>query len=97
MYPEMGLVGVDWIHLVKFRVRWRAAVNTVMNPHVPQYAGNFMLPELLTSRDSRVLMRVKTCSLLGMFRCVGWYFVLGMLRVLSWQQPTHARRGRPHL
>jgi hypothetical protein len=27
-----------------------------------------------------------------MLRGVGWWFVLGMLRGLSWQQPTHARR-----
>jgi hypothetical protein len=72
MYPEMGLVGVDWIHLVQFRVRWRAVVKTVMNLHVPQYAGDVMLPELLPLRDSRVLMRFKTCALLGIFRCVGW-------------------------
>lgn len=39
---ELGLVGVDWIHLVQFRVKWRAVVNTEMNLHVPQYAGNFM-------------------------------------------------------
>jgi hypothetical protein len=72
MYPEMGLVDVDWIHLVQFRVSGRAVVKTVMNLRVPQYAENFMLPELLTLRDSRVLMRFKTCALLGMFRCVGW-------------------------
>ena len=42
MYLEIGLVGVGWINLVQFWVRWRAVVNTKMNLHVPQYAGNFM-------------------------------------------------------
>jgi hypothetical protein len=32
---EMGLKGVVWIHLGQNRDRWRASVNTVMNPLIP--------------------------------------------------------------
>jgi hypothetical protein len=32
---EMGLEGVDWIHVAQDRDRWRAVVNTVMNFRVP--------------------------------------------------------------
>jgi hypothetical protein len=32
---EIGLGGIDWIHLVQDRNWWRALVNTVMNLRVP--------------------------------------------------------------
>jgi hypothetical protein len=32
---EIGIDGVNWIGLVRDRVKWRAFVNTVMNPWVP--------------------------------------------------------------
>jgi hypothetical protein len=32
---EIGWGGVDWIGLAQDRYRWRALVNTVMNPQVP--------------------------------------------------------------
>jgi hypothetical protein len=38
----MGLVGVDWIHLVRFWLRWRVVVNTEINLNIPQYARKFM-------------------------------------------------------
>jgi hypothetical protein len=31
---EIGLGGVEWIHLALCRDRWRAVVNAVMNPRV---------------------------------------------------------------
>jgi hypothetical protein len=31
---EIGLGGVDWIHLAQDRDRWRALVNALMNPRV---------------------------------------------------------------
>jgi hypothetical protein len=36
------LKGVDWIHLVQDRDRWRAFVNTVMSISVPWKAGKFL-------------------------------------------------------
>jgi hypothetical protein len=33
---------VDWIHWAQDMDRWRALVNTVMNPRVPWNAGNFL-------------------------------------------------------
>jgi hypothetical protein len=33
---EIGINGVNWIHLAQDRVQWRACVNTVMNLRVPQ-------------------------------------------------------------
>jgi hypothetical protein len=32
---EIGFGDVDWIHLAQDRDRWRALVNTVMNPRIP--------------------------------------------------------------
>jgi hypothetical protein len=32
---EIGLEGVDWIHLAQDMERWRAFVNTVMNLRIP--------------------------------------------------------------
>jgi hypothetical protein len=32
---EIGLDGMDWIHLAQDRDQWRALVNTVMNLWVP--------------------------------------------------------------
>jgi hypothetical protein len=32
---EIGLEGVDWIHLAQDRDQWQALVNTVMNLLVP--------------------------------------------------------------
>jgi hypothetical protein len=32
---EMGLEGLDWIHLAQDRVQWRDLVNTIMNLLVP--------------------------------------------------------------
>jgi hypothetical protein len=32
---EIGCGGVDWMHLEQERYKWRALVNTVINPRVP--------------------------------------------------------------
>jgi hypothetical protein len=34
-FREVGFGDVDWIHLSQERDRWRALVNTVMNPRIP--------------------------------------------------------------
>jgi len=34
-FKEIGLEGVDWIHLAQDRDQWRAVVNTIMNLRVP--------------------------------------------------------------
>ena len=34
--------GMDWIDLAKYKDRWRALVNAVMNLRVPYKAGNFV-------------------------------------------------------
>jgi hypothetical protein len=39
---EVGCAGMDWIELAKDTDRWRALVIVVMNPRVPQNAGNFL-------------------------------------------------------
>jgi hypothetical protein len=39
---EIKLEGVDWIHLAQDKDQWQAAVNTVMNPRVPQKTGSFL-------------------------------------------------------
>jgi hypothetical protein len=39
---EVGFGCMDWIKLVQDRGSWRALVNVVMNPRVPQHAGNFL-------------------------------------------------------
>ena len=36
---DTGYEGVDWIHLAHDRYKWWAVVHTVMNPRVPQNAG----------------------------------------------------------
>jgi hypothetical protein len=36
---EMGLEGVDWIHLALGRDRWRAVVSTVLKPRVNKPRG----------------------------------------------------------
>jgi hypothetical protein len=33
-HEELGLEGVDWIHLTQDRDHWRALVKTVVNLHV---------------------------------------------------------------
>jgi hypothetical protein len=39
---EIGLKGVDWIHLAQHKDRWWDFVNTVINIRVPQKARNFL-------------------------------------------------------
>ena len=39
---EVGCGGIDWIELAQNRNRWRALVNAVMNPLVPQNAWSFL-------------------------------------------------------
>jgi hypothetical protein len=39
---EIGLGGVDWIHLAQDRDQWCVPVNMVMNLWVLQKAGNFL-------------------------------------------------------
>jgi hypothetical protein len=34
-FKEMGLEGVEWVHLAQDRNQWQALVNTVMNLRVP--------------------------------------------------------------
>jgi hypothetical protein len=37
---KIGLEGVDWIHMAQNRDSWRATVNTVVKPRVPEKAGS---------------------------------------------------------
>jgi hypothetical protein len=46
---EVGWGDVDWIGLPWDRDRWRALVNSVLNPRVPYNSGK--LSSVLTSRD----------------------------------------------
>jgi hypothetical protein len=39
---ETRWCGMDWIHLVRDSDQWKALVNTVMNPLVPQNVGKFL-------------------------------------------------------
>jgi hypothetical protein len=46
---EVGWSDVDWIGLAQDRNRWRALVNSLLNPRVPQNAGK--LSSVQTTRD----------------------------------------------
>jgi hypothetical protein len=46
---EVGWGGLDWIGLAKYRNRWRALVNSVLNVRVPRNAGKLLSG--LTSSD----------------------------------------------
>jgi hypothetical protein len=39
---EVGWGDVDWIGLARDRNRWKALVNSVLNLHVPLYAGELL-------------------------------------------------------
>jgi hypothetical protein len=39
---EIGLDGMDWIHLAQDRDQWRALVKTVVNHWVPKNTGKFL-------------------------------------------------------
>jgi hypothetical protein len=39
---EMGLEGVDWIHLTQYREQWRTVVDTVMYIQVLYNGGEFL-------------------------------------------------------
>jgi hypothetical protein len=38
---DIGLGGMDWIHLTQERDQWRVRVNTVMNLRVPENVWEF--------------------------------------------------------
>jgi hypothetical protein len=40
---EIGWDGMDWIYLTQNRNQWRALMNTVMNPWVPQNDGKILI------------------------------------------------------
>jgi len=42
-FRETAWEGVNWIHLVQDKEQWRIPMNTVMNPRLPQKAGNFLI------------------------------------------------------
>jgi hypothetical protein len=46
---EVGWGDVDWIGLVQDRDRWKALVNSVLNPWVPQ--NSMKLSSVQTTRD----------------------------------------------
>jgi hypothetical protein len=41
-FQEVGCGGMGWIELAQYRDRCRALAIVVMNPRVPQNAGNFL-------------------------------------------------------
>jgi hypothetical protein len=46
---EIGLEGVDWIHLAQDRDQWRTLVNMIMNLMVLQKPGNFLTSSVTIS------------------------------------------------
>jgi hypothetical protein len=53
---EIGVAGVDWIHMAQDRDRWRALVNTVMNLRVPYREGALCLAERTIRFSIRTLL-----------------------------------------
>jgi hypothetical protein len=53
---EIGLKGVNWIHVSQDRDRWRALLDTVMNLRVPYKAGNFLTSATTVSFSGRTLL-----------------------------------------
>jgi hypothetical protein len=41
-FKEMGLGGMDWIHLTQDKYQWRAVVITERNLQVPLNSGKFL-------------------------------------------------------
>jgi len=39
---EIWWEDTEWTHLAQNGGQWRALVNTIMNPRIPQKAGNFL-------------------------------------------------------
>jgi hypothetical protein len=46
---EIEWDGVDWIYLAHDRVKWRAAINSVMNPRDSKMQGNYRVALQLAS------------------------------------------------
>jgi hypothetical protein len=46
---EIGIDGMNWIHLAQNRIQWRAFVNTVMNLRVP-YESRIFFEKLSDSQ-----------------------------------------------
>jgi len=38
----MDYEDIEWIHLVQYRGKWGAVLNTVVHLRVPKIAGNFL-------------------------------------------------------